>query len=114
MESKFGWLLMGKIERINYSDSNVTPAMSSISFFFKNQFDDNEAAFNQWIEDGVIEDVSINEIEEKSHYLPHRGVFKELSTTKVRPVFDVQFRKKIPCIDLLKSLSTYWLLPALT
>ncbi|GFT83277.1 hypothetical protein NPIL_399881 [Nephila pilipes] len=33
IESKFGWLLMENIEGKNYSDSNVTSAMTSISFF---------------------------------------------------------------------------------
>lgn len=60
----------------------------------KNQFEDYEAVLHQWIEDEVIEEVPFNEIEKKSHYLPHRGVFKESSTTKVRPVFDASCRGK--------------------
>ncbi|GFS72257.1 uncharacterized protein NPIL_46421 [Nephila pilipes] len=58
----------------------------------KNKFDDYESVFNQWIDDGVTEDVPFNEIEEKSHYLTHRGVFKELSATKVPPVLDASCR----------------------
>ncbi|GFT20625.1 hypothetical protein NPIL_81851 [Nephila pilipes] len=41
----------------------------------KNLFEDYEAVFNQWTEDGVIENVPFNEIE-RSHYLPHRSVLK--------------------------------------
>ncbi|GFS79008.1 hypothetical protein NPIL_703841 [Nephila pilipes] len=52
-------------------------------FNIKNQFDDCEAVFNQWIKDGVTEDFF-----SMSHYLPHTGVFKELTTTKVRPMFE--------------------------
>lgn len=44
--------------------------------------------FQRWKAENIIEEV--NEIEEPNrvHYLPHRPIFKENSTTKCRPVFD--------------------------
>jgi len=61
------------------------------------RFEDYNAVFETWIQDGVIEEV-IDKSEKnsnvKGHYIPHRGVFKETSTTRVRPVFDASFRVK--------------------
>ncbi|XP_035219952.1 uncharacterized protein LOC118193027 [Stegodyphus dumicola] len=37
---------------------------------------------------GIIEIVLETNANERTHYLPHRAVFKECSTTKIRPVFD--------------------------
>ncbi|GFV98103.1 transposable element Tcb2 transposase [Trichonephila clavipes] len=50
-----------------------------------------QEVFNQWGNDGIIEEINPDEIDTKGlgvHYLPHRAVFKDNSTTKVRPVFD--------------------------
>ncbi|GFT66192.1 integrase catalytic domain-containing protein [Nephila pilipes] len=85
----------GRLSKIAITEISKERLKSTFKKLFqKNQFDDYETVFNQWIEDGVIEDNPFNEIEEKSHYLPHRGVFKELSTMKVRPVFDASCRGK--------------------
>ncbi|XP_011858695.1 PREDICTED: uncharacterized protein LOC105556222 [Vollenhovia emeryi] len=50
--------------------------------------------FNEWREEGIIELVPINEIETRGHYLPHRGVVKEGSSTPFRPVFDASAKDK--------------------
>ncbi|GFQ81995.1 DUF1758 domain-containing protein [Trichonephila clavata] len=44
--------------------------------------------FENWLSLGIIERVSEAE-SERVHYLPHRPVFKENSTTSLRPVFNV-------------------------
>ncbi|GFS49972.1 uncharacterized protein LOC103521301 [Nephila pilipes] len=62
--------------------------------FEKKQLDYYTAVLNQWIKDGVIEDVPFNEIEKKSHYLPLTSVFKESYTMKVRPMFDASCKYK--------------------
>lgn len=51
--------------------------------------------FDEWLREGIIEEVPIDEIHNASHYLPHRPVIKERSsTTKVRPVFDASAHVK--------------------
>ncbi|XP_055938249.1 uncharacterized protein LOC129968417 [Argiope bruennichi] len=51
---------------------------------------DYEQVFFEWENEGIIERVNENDHDKnkKIHYLPHRPVFKENSTTKIRPVFD--------------------------
>ncbi|GBM72972.1 hypothetical protein AVEN_35090-1 [Araneus ventricosus] len=45
--------------------------------------------FQDWQKEGIIEEVDpMQEIKQGQHFLPHHLVFKENSTTKVRPVFD--------------------------
>ena len=44
--------------------------------------------FREWKQEGVIEEVPDDELNLHGHYLPHRPVIKESSTTKIRPVFD--------------------------
>lgn len=56
------------------------------------QYDVYDGIFKQWIEEGIVEEVSGEDLQENGklvHYLPHRPVFKPDSlTTPVRPVFD--------------------------
>ena len=47
-----------------------------------------DKVFKDWIQEGIIEEVSSSSDESGTHYLPHRPVFKESKTTPVRPVFD--------------------------
>ncbi|XP_071646560.1 uncharacterized protein [Temnothorax longispinosus] len=44
--------------------------------------------FQDWLNDGIIEELSNNEAKDYGHYLPHRHVVKENSTTRIRSVFD--------------------------
>ncbi|XP_055932854.1 uncharacterized protein LOC129962879 [Argiope bruennichi] len=52
-----------------------------------------ENVFREWLEEGVIEEVAKND-QASVHYLPHRAVIKENSTTKIRPVFDASAKVK--------------------
>ncbi|XP_055947158.1 uncharacterized protein LOC129980799 [Argiope bruennichi] len=52
-----------------------------------------ENVFREWLEEGVIEEVAKND-QASVHYLPHRAVIKENSTTKIRPVFDASAKAK--------------------
>ena len=54
----------------------------------ENYLEDYEEVFENWIDEGIIELVPDEELNDKGHYLPHRHVIKEGSTTLVRPVFD--------------------------
>ena len=51
-------------------------------------FDAYNHVFDDWLKAGIIERVPDSEIHDAGHYLPHRPVIKEHSTTKIRPVFD--------------------------
>ncbi|XP_011859761.1 PREDICTED: uncharacterized protein LOC105557188, partial [Vollenhovia emeryi] len=50
--------------------------------------------FQDWLNEGIIEEVPVDEIEDYGHYLPHRHVIKENSTTRIRPVFDASSRER--------------------
>lgn len=59
------------------------------------RYDDYDAIFKDWESSGIIETVPETELGNPSHYLPHRGVFKETSlTTPCRPVFDASCHEK--------------------
>ncbi|GFS48764.1 integrase catalytic domain-containing protein [Trichonephila clavipes] len=51
---------------------------------------DYEQIFVDWEKEGIIEKIAQDKPKNggKFHYLPHRSVFKENSTTEIRPVFD--------------------------
>ncbi|GFU06861.1 CCHC-type domain-containing protein [Trichonephila clavipes] len=46
--------------------------------------------FREWLAEGVIEEIPGKELPVRTHYLPHRPVINETSTSsmKIRPVFD--------------------------
>lgn len=50
--------------------------------------------FQEWLSEGIIEIVSKTEDEGLNHYLPHRPVIKEHSTTEIRPVFNASSCEK--------------------
>ncbi|GBM62685.1 hypothetical protein AVEN_257281-1 [Araneus ventricosus] len=50
---------------------------------------DYDDVFQDWQKEGIIEEVDpMKGIKQGQHFVPHHPVFKENSTTKVRPVFD--------------------------
>lgn len=55
-----------------------------------NSYDD---VLSEWKQLDIIEEVAPQESMVNGHYLPHRAVVKENSTTRVRPVFDASARK---------------------
>ncbi|GFY48717.1 integrase catalytic domain-containing protein [Trichonephila inaurata madagascariensis] len=75
-----------------------------------------EGVFSEWLQEGVIEEVKNYCNDKSDHYLPHRAVIKENSTTRVRPVFDGSAREKnSPSINdcLEKRQNTVELIPAI-
>lgn len=50
--------------------------------------------FNEWLSNGIIEKVPLEDVNDKGFYLPHRHVLKEGSTTRIRPVFDASVKGK--------------------
>ncbi|XP_015124484.1 uncharacterized protein LOC107046388 [Diachasma alloeum] len=61
----------------------------------KNMVSDYEKIFYEWLEEGIIERVPEDEVNNPGHYIPHRSVIKENSTTRIRPVFDASAKGKI-------------------
>ena len=59
--------------------------------------------FMDWLREGIIERVAPGEEDSFGHYLPHRHVIKENSTTVIRPVFDAS-AKESPCPALNECL----------
>ncbi|XP_043496428.1 uncharacterized protein LOC122520404 [Polistes fuscatus] len=57
-------------------------------------YQEYDTVFNDWLNEGIIERVPIEEEKNWGHYLPHRGVLKEGSTTRLRPVFNASARGK--------------------
>ncbi|XP_044766589.1 uncharacterized protein LOC123322673 [Coccinella septempunctata] len=73
-----------------------------------------DEVFKEWESAGII--TKVNADDEKGHYLPHRPVIKEGSTTAVRPVFDASARgKNSPSLNqcLEKGPNLIELIPAL-
>ncbi|GFW35564.1 uncharacterized protein TNCV_2462061 [Trichonephila clavipes] len=79
IHTRLGWTLMGE------SGEN-TQKVGKLS--------DYEEVFNEWENEDIIEKVESHQEIDEEHYLPHRPVFKENSTTKVRPVFDGSAKEK--------------------
>ncbi|KAJ8915483.1 hypothetical protein NQ315_003246, partial [Exocentrus adspersus] len=59
----------------------------------QNLYEEYEKVFLGWRDEGIIENVD-KKFGNPLHYLPHRPVIKENSTTRVRSVFDAGAREK--------------------
>ncbi|KAK2578820.1 hypothetical protein KPH14_011854 [Odynerus spinipes] len=57
-------------------------------------YEDYSSIFDEWLAEGINEYVPVKEVDSWGHYLPHRHVVKENSTTKIRPVFDVSAKEQ--------------------
>ncbi|XP_035231646.1 uncharacterized protein LOC118203475 [Stegodyphus dumicola] len=58
-----------------------------------NIFEAYDEVFKDWGHKGITEKVPEQELKDKRHYLPHRGVFKE-NSTELRPVFYASCKQK--------------------
>ncbi|GBM14542.1 hypothetical protein AVEN_249441-1 [Araneus ventricosus] len=78
---------------------------------------DYDDVFQDWQKEGIIEEVDpMQEIKQGQHFLHHHPVFKENSTTKVRPVFDGSAKERnTPSINdcLEKGPNLVELIPSL-
>ncbi|GFY54387.1 integrase catalytic domain-containing protein [Trichonephila inaurata madagascariensis] len=57
------------------------------------KFEEYQDVLDLWLSEKIIEEVNDNK-ENFVHYLPHRPVIKENSTSKIRPAFDASARTK--------------------
>ncbi|GFT37640.1 uncharacterized protein TNCV_67161 [Trichonephila clavipes] len=58
-----------------------------------------EAVFHSWQNEDIIEEVQNVADKKNEHYLPHHPVYKDNSTTKIRPVFDGSAKEKNSSIN---------------
>ncbi|XP_054706688.1 uncharacterized protein LOC129216498 [Uloborus diversus] len=80
------------------------------------KYDAYNMVLKEWLNDDIIEKVPLEELPKSGCYLPHRGIFKENSTTKIRPVCDASNRRKgFPSLNdyLEKGPNTLELIPSL-
>ncbi|XP_058805274.1 uncharacterized protein LOC131672213 [Phymastichus coffea] len=59
-----------------------------------NLYKEYDKVLMEWLDQGIIEPVPNNELDDFSHCLAHRPVIKPGSTTPVRPVFDASSSEK--------------------
>lgn len=57
-----------------------------------NLMQEYEMIFDEWLNEGIIEEVPKKELDEPGFYLPHRPIIKDNSTTRIRPVFDASVK----------------------
>lgn len=60
----------------------------------ENYYDGYHRVLSDWKKNGIIEEVGNGRGDFSVHYLPHRHVIKENSTTRIRPVFDASAHAK--------------------
>lgn len=76
-----------------------------------------ENCFKDWQEENIIEEIENEKLNDANcHYLPHRPVIKENSTTKIRPVFDGSAKmKNCPSLNdcLVKGPNLVELIPSI-
>ncbi|GFV76318.1 uncharacterized protein TNCV_4524811 [Trichonephila clavipes] len=58
-----------------------------------------EADFPNWLNEDIIAEVQNDADKKNEHYLPHHPVYKDNSTTKIRPVFDGSAKEKNSSIN---------------
>ncbi|GBN01977.1 hypothetical protein AVEN_166591-1 [Araneus ventricosus] len=75
---------------INMSSISLGPKMflqTLKKLLHENLYDAYEEIFLEWLHEGIIEEVPVNEITLSGNYLPHRPILKESNTTSIWPVF---------------------------
>ena len=76
-------------------------------------YNEYDQVFQEWLKEGIIEEVNDSEIGTSVHYLPHCHVIKLSSTaTKLRPVFDASAREKSLNHCLEKGVNLLTLIPS--
>lgn len=70
-----------------------------------NIFEAYQDVLKNWLEEGIIEEVTKGDEVKPGRYLPHRAAAKDSATTKIRPVFDASAHMK-NCLSLNNCLAT--------
>ncbi|GFS67146.1 DUF1758 domain-containing protein [Trichonephila clavipes] len=104
IHTRLGWTLMGEsgentrrcetLLSLHVSDLDISELWRLDTIEKVGKLSDYEEVFNEWENEDIIEKVESHQEIDEEHYLPQRPVFKENSTTKVRPVFDGSAKEK--------------------
>ncbi|GFW03602.1 integrase catalytic domain-containing protein [Trichonephila clavipes] len=104
IHTRLGWTLMGEsgentrrcetLLSLHVSDLDISELWRLDTIEKVGKLSDYEEVFNEWENEDIIEKVESHQEIDEEHYLPHRPVFKENSTTKVHPVFDGSAKEK--------------------
>ncbi|KAF2890649.1 hypothetical protein ILUMI_15525 [Ignelater luminosus] len=57
-------------------------------------YEEYDQVFMKWLKEDIIEKLTVEKENLWGHYLPHRHVLKENSTTRLRPIFDASAKFK--------------------
>ncbi|KAF2886826.1 hypothetical protein ILUMI_19347 [Ignelater luminosus] len=88
--------VMGITDPVETKSSKKELKKRFVGDFGKQQelYEEYDQVFMKLLKEGIIEKVTVEEENLWGHYLPHRHVLKENSTTRLRPVFDASAKSK--------------------
>ncbi|GFX10965.1 integrase catalytic domain-containing protein [Trichonephila clavipes] len=87
------WVLDNKLLSSNRKLAENRLESTKRKLIATGKFEEYQDVLDLWLSGKIIEEVN-DDKENFVHYLPHRPVIKENSTSKIRPVFDVSARTK--------------------
>ncbi|GFW14513.1 uncharacterized protein TNCV_2358371 [Trichonephila clavipes] len=106
IHTRLGWTLMGEsgentrrcetLLSLHVSDLDISELWRLDTIEKVGKLSDYEEVFNEWENEDIIEKVESHQEIDEEHYLPHRPVFKENSTTKVALFSTGWQKRKIP------------------
>ncbi|GFV21774.1 integrase catalytic domain-containing protein [Trichonephila clavipes] len=85
------WVLDNKLLSSNKKLAETRLQSTKRKLISTGKFEEYQDVLDLWLSEKIIEKVNNNK-ESFVHYLPHRPVIKENSTSKIRPVFDASAR----------------------
>ncbi|GFV13188.1 integrase catalytic domain-containing protein [Trichonephila clavipes] len=92
-EAALPWVLDNKLLSSNRKLAENRLESTKRKLIATGKFEEYQDVLDLWLSGKIIEEVN-DDKENFVHYLPHRPVIKENSTSKIRPVFDASARTK--------------------
>ncbi|GFX42344.1 uncharacterized protein TNCV_110641 [Trichonephila clavipes] len=92
-EVALSWVLDNKLLYSNRKLAENRHESTKRKLIATGKFEEYQDVLDLWLSGKIIEEVN-DDKENFVHYLPHRPVIKENSTSKIRPVFDASARTK--------------------
>ncbi|GFX20239.1 integrase catalytic domain-containing protein [Trichonephila clavipes] len=87
------WVLDNKLLSSNKKLDETRLQSTKRKLIATGKFQEYQDVLDLWLSEKIIEEVN-DDKENFVHYLPHRPVIKEKSTSKIRPIFDASARTK--------------------
>ncbi|GFY28737.1 integrase catalytic domain-containing protein [Trichonephila clavipes] len=88
------WVLNNKLLSSNRKLAENRLESTKRKLIATGKFEEYQEVLDFWLSGKIIEEVNDDKENFFVHYLPHRPVIKENSTSKIRPVFDASARTK--------------------